>query len=586
MSQPFTLYNFLREHDQAIQDWLRGLLVDYGTVYGRDMSKEPILQTMASPMRAFGQMGTILVDRGWLPTPCTARLSTPETIPYDRKNQAVYERSGSRIIFSEPPENLPSDTYKVLYSSRKKPELGEWSKVSGDGPEVVVLVEINPTYNDRQEKEWETYWYSNVPLPFVSVYRGDESIDPNRQHVLATMPIRTSANTMEQHRWPSGWDIPYQLDFWAKRMFDVVYMKEWIMAQFAAPCANPSEILLPVWHGGVWGRKLTSLRFEGFSDNSDLEGFTNNQRLFRFTLSVNMKARLFHMPKYQGGRILTVRYDYDPPEIDATVIDCNLLCPKNPTETDGVKVEKVTVQDNHLNPNQPDHDAIVIRSEKDGSYLRWFLPEVHAGVISLSGFAFLKNDIRFTFSYADDLDSPAETMLSEIVIECKKFKAWHSFDRCVFLPEDVKGKVLRTSLVQGADTACILSRAAARYRDRYVGPNVWTDGDVSAENVEPGEEMQTRFATPDQSIYLFTARVLTATGKFNILLEDNPDNPGYVESATVDKDSFGTVALRARPAGADLGLVIRNVGEETGDLILTDVALRTYTAPVWGNEVF
>lgn len=67
MATPHTLDDFLRVHDEAIMDWLSGLLVDY--TYERndnvkiDKRKVPILKVFATPQRAFSDLATQLITQ-------------------------------------------------------------------------------------------------------------------------------------------------------------------------------------------------------------------------------------------------------------------------------------------------------------------------------------------------------------------------------------------------------------------------------------------------------------------------------------------------------------------------------------------
>ena len=76
MSRPDTYENTFRLFDQAIYNWLGGLLVDYGDIVPKPEAVDPtigvrtpvrdILRVMSTPERAFAEMQNLLVAKGWM----------------------------------------------------------------------------------------------------------------------------------------------------------------------------------------------------------------------------------------------------------------------------------------------------------------------------------------------------------------------------------------------------------------------------------------------------------------------------------------------------------------------------------------
>lgn len=69
MGKEVTWENTFRIHDQAVYNWLGGLRVDYGVVFGKSMPNDSILRIMATPDTAFAKMADILIRKGMVPEP-------------------------------------------------------------------------------------------------------------------------------------------------------------------------------------------------------------------------------------------------------------------------------------------------------------------------------------------------------------------------------------------------------------------------------------------------------------------------------------------------------------------------------------
>ena len=66
MSKLYTHEDSLRAHDVAVYNWLRTLLIDYGTIAGVARNGFPILALHATPDRPFALIPDLLVSMGWI----------------------------------------------------------------------------------------------------------------------------------------------------------------------------------------------------------------------------------------------------------------------------------------------------------------------------------------------------------------------------------------------------------------------------------------------------------------------------------------------------------------------------------------
>lgn len=69
MAWDWTLSDSIRNHDQAVYDWLGGLAVDYGEISGTPFPSREILRIFATPDNAFAKMADVLIRKGWIQRP-------------------------------------------------------------------------------------------------------------------------------------------------------------------------------------------------------------------------------------------------------------------------------------------------------------------------------------------------------------------------------------------------------------------------------------------------------------------------------------------------------------------------------------
>lgn len=133
--------------------------------------------------------------------------------------------------------------------------------------------------------------FAVLPLPIVSITRGDPELDPElrgtpKQYRKRHYNLKT--REWENHPWPAHYRTPYTLNFWMQKRYTEAYIREWIMSEFGPVGVGENETLIPVIHDEPWGEDLQALRHDGTSDLSDLEG--EEPRWIRFELTVNLRT--------------------------------------------------------------------------------------------------------------------------------------------------------------------------------------------------------------------------------------------------------------------------------------------------------
>lgn len=177
MVYPQTLENTLRVYDEAILDWVAGLTVDYGTIFGRPLPNHPILRVLASPQKAFASMRNILIQDGLIigqtPSDTLAEAEAIKVVPLpiitvqrgdyyhdeSRMNSPFtfykFERRG-RQYFDHPHPIAIKIPYTVFFWSKKRYTANyfqEWVDVQlgkrGASPSEKFLVINHPLWGNQ-----------------------------------------------------------------------------------------------------------------------------------------------------------------------------------------------------------------------------------------------------------------------------------------------------------------------------------------------------------------------------------------------------------------------------------------------------
>jgi len=130
---------------------------------------------------------------------------------------------------------------------------------------------------------------NGLPLPIVSIYRGDAQFDPTMSGVPKRFPLGGSgslASSTVQYWRP--YRIPYQLDFWSQKTYTDSFFREWLESQCGIVGNLQNELYISVTHDPPYGVKRQSLLNFGARDNAALEG--NQERYRRTTYSLSLRA--------------------------------------------------------------------------------------------------------------------------------------------------------------------------------------------------------------------------------------------------------------------------------------------------------
>lgn len=136
--------------------------------------------------------------------------------------------------------------------------------------------------------------FAVLPLPVASITRGDLLVDPDHTGVPKTLRrgrFNQATGMWETHAWPGAWEVPYTITFWSIKRYTEAFIREWILSQVGKVGMGSNEVLISVKHAQPWGTKNQALRFDGTTDQSELEG--NEQRWIRFEASFVLKMLHF-----------------------------------------------------------------------------------------------------------------------------------------------------------------------------------------------------------------------------------------------------------------------------------------------------
>lgn len=146
--------------------------------------------------------------------------------------------------------------------------------------------------------------YQRVPLPFCSIAVSAPQPDPLRDSVARFRGMNASITnlTSQQHEYPIPINISMQLDFWVKKKFTEIYIREWILSNLNRRGTFFNEFFLTVTpldheNNAVWGNKLIPVIIDSIDDASDLEP-SDSDRLLRTVVNITLKAWLF-LPSIQ-----------------------------------------------------------------------------------------------------------------------------------------------------------------------------------------------------------------------------------------------------------------------------------------------
>jgi len=140
-----------------------------------------------------------------------------------------------------------------------------------------------------------------VPLPFISILRGDPELNIKywsggtvRNNSLRPYSERwtdTSKKSTKTYQHPQPFNLPYSIEIWSKYFQTSATLFDQFMREFASNFAYTT-----VKHFPPWGDILTAIHLDSISDTSALEGGELDERQVRHTLNLTVEAWLFFEP--------------------------------------------------------------------------------------------------------------------------------------------------------------------------------------------------------------------------------------------------------------------------------------------------
>lgn len=136
---------------------------------------------------------------------------------------------------------------------------------------------------------------SNLPLPILSVERGDITFDNRRFHgpktLLRRMAYATGGGTVKQAVFPSPASWIYRVSLWAKYRTTLNQWAVWRRLQFPSNERNLEIDFSPV--DETWGSKIIPIFDEGLTDASELEAEDGSERILRSVQSIRLDGWVF-----------------------------------------------------------------------------------------------------------------------------------------------------------------------------------------------------------------------------------------------------------------------------------------------------
>ncbi len=133
-----------------------------------------------------------------------------------------------------------------------------------------------------------------VPLPFISIQRGDPSLNLKywSRSRMRNMRFTDSSKKYTQTAvFPQPFLLPYTVEIWSKYVQSDAELFQRFMFAFAS-----AQSYMMVKHREPWGFKMAAIHLNNMDNNSKLEGGEMDEREIRHTLSLQVEAWLFFDP--------------------------------------------------------------------------------------------------------------------------------------------------------------------------------------------------------------------------------------------------------------------------------------------------
>ena len=131
-----------------------------------------------------------------------------------------------------------------------------------------------------------------IPYPWMSIYRPEWTLDRsrwNRNRVNFGNDINNDFNSRAD--WPLPYDIPYQIEVWARNRTTRNLIEQWMAQQF-----DNFEFFLTADFTTVdplIGEKVIPIEYDGFLDTGEWDPGEPNDRSIRYTLNIKLRAWLW-----------------------------------------------------------------------------------------------------------------------------------------------------------------------------------------------------------------------------------------------------------------------------------------------------
>lgn len=135
--------------------------------------------------------------------------------------------------------------------------------------------------------------YSDMPLPYVSFWRGDPKFGVRRNQNFPVRNIGFISSSGQRRtgsmRYPTPVNIPYQVEIWCKSISTQGYLVQKMMEQFWTHLAYWS-VQTP-----YGTRVIMPIKMNGMTDTSELEaGSEARDRILRYTFNLEVEGKMFH----------------------------------------------------------------------------------------------------------------------------------------------------------------------------------------------------------------------------------------------------------------------------------------------------
>lgn len=320
----------LRVVDQAVKDWLGGIILNYANDNLGDTSPnlQPIIRVTAAPERAYAAAKTLLVQRGFIVPNATQQIritgaamsgtfriaygaaTTPSLVIDGALTPALVAAAVQTAVAFVTPGALVSVylTNPVAETTVSNIDLTLAFRGTLSAPAnpllVVVTAGVTPLVNAtiqpvgvlQLDVTGDEGNNKNRLFPVCSIQSEGVTASSDRFNGAAKLRMMTlNKTTYGNRKYPTPYERPYTINFMSPTKFTDNYINGWIMGQFSNTGAGVNERVIPVEFPAPWGMKYVTFSFDGISDSSDLEVSEHDRRIIRSTLSLRVNFYNFDL---------------------------------------------------------------------------------------------------------------------------------------------------------------------------------------------------------------------------------------------------------------------------------------------------